>query len=408
MFDSIHDLQMLALRNTKIKWLLCIMFVSGVTFLLFRLTNNLHSELKYIPLDVAVLPLVIKNKGYTKDSTTRKIRILSLNSLPIIPGERWSGKDVLNGQCEFIDNRMEEYNTSDVVIFKQNMFKEPLPAHRPHGQLWVYYAWESKGHATEKNYLENVAAANHFNYTMTYSRFSDFAFPYGECKQITERPADVNMEINNIIGQKTGLVAWMVSNCVTIGLRENYVRDLEKRIHVDVFGGCGNKDCGSHSNCTGILAGYKFYLAFENSLCGEYVTEKLWRSYMFGMVPIVYGGLNAYKAILPVNSYIDIADFSSPKILADYLLKVSNNDTLYRSYFSWKHKYACGALSRTDKFETICRFLVTAKPHTIDLNTVWDHPATKCEDSKQYLSKLGVTDLKSNPFNKEDVPEHLS
>ena len=50
---------------------------------------------------------------------------------------------------------------------------------------------------------------------------------------------------------------------------------------VDVWGKCGSRYNRSFScpgwaqECAG-LTDYKFYLAFENSLCYEYVTEKMW------------------------------------------------------------------------------------------------------------------------------------
>ena len=134
----------------------------------------------------------------------------------------------------------------------------------------------------------------------------------------------------------------MVSNCDTSGLRENYVRELSKYVDIDVYGDCGNMECTSDKKCDEALLKYKFYLAFENSLCGEYMTEKLWRSLDLGLVPVVYGGLEAYQSALSANSYIDLADFATPKSLADYLLMLDNNTTLYRGYFLWKYNNSCG------------------------------------------------------------------
>ncbi len=45
----------------------------------------------------------------------------------------------------------------------------------------------------------------------------------------------------------------------------------------DIWGGCGDHKCpGAFTkNCDGINV-YKFYMAFENTQCSEYITEKLW------------------------------------------------------------------------------------------------------------------------------------
>jgi hypothetical protein len=43
-----------------------------------------------------------------------------------------------------------------------------------------------------------------------------------------------------------------------------------------------------------------------------------------------------YKDTAPPHSYIHVEDFKSPKELADYLMKINANDTLYNEYFEWK------------------------------------------------------------------------
>lgn len=61
--------------------------------------------------------------------------------------------------------------------------------------------------------------------------------------------------------------------------REYYVRKLRGYIKVDVFGACGERQCPKDrmNDCyTKVLRPtYKFYLAFENNLCDDYLTEKV-------------------------------------------------------------------------------------------------------------------------------------
>lgn len=84
------------------------------------------------------------------------------------------------------------------------------------------------------------------------------------------------------------------------------------------------------------LGKYKFQIAFENSLCRDYMTEKVFRSLYIGSVP-VYLGSDAARDFMPTNySIIMVEDFKSPKHLAQYLLELNKNDTLYNEYL--RHK----------------------------------------------------------------------
>ena len=136
-------------------------------------------------------------------------------------------------------------------------------------------------------------------------------------------------------------MAWFASNCPTRNRREEYVRQLSQFIPVDIYGSCGNLTCGrdNKSLCLEMLrADYKFYLAFENSLCPDYVTEKLFQTLMYDTVPVVLGGVD-YDRFAPPHSFIDVRQFESAKQLADYLLLLDRSDHLYARYFDWKRHY---------------------------------------------------------------------
>ena len=73
------------------------------------------------------------------------------------------------------------------------------------------------------------------------------------------------------------VLCYVISNWGTT--RDKYVKKLVKYIQVDVYDDCsGNfgqdNQCQPSSNCNDIFSTFKFYLAFENSVCTDYITEK--------------------------------------------------------------------------------------------------------------------------------------
>lgn len=96
--------------------------------------------------------------------------------------------------------------------------------------------------------------------------------------------------------------------------------------------------CPLSENCMEMIdKNYKFYLAFKNSNCRDYITEKLFRNGLsHNMIPIVVGAPpQDYEKFAPLQSYIHYDHFNSPKTLADYLDILDKNDHLYNSYFEW-------------------------------------------------------------------------
>ena len=57
------------------------------------------------------------------------------------------------------------------------------------------------------------------------------------------------------------------------------------------------------------------------------------------IIPIVYGVHDHYDKIAPPHSFINAAKFENMKQLADYLILLDYNDTLYNEYFWWKPHY---------------------------------------------------------------------
>lgn len=108
---------------------------------------------------------------------------------------------------------------------------------------------------------------------------------------------------------------------------------------------------------------YLFYLAFENSICKDYVTEKFFRTLQLDLIPVVMGAAN-YSTDYPPNSFIDALKFSSPQQLAEYLYQVANNETLYRQYFYWKKDYRIVQATLHNDLCQICQFISSNKSCT--------------------------------------------
>ena len=251
----------------------------------------------------------------------------------------------LTSKCEFTTNH-SLYDTSDALLFHiRDRLPLPVRRRRPQNQKWIFGTREPPYKTYPKPYKFNGL----FNLTLTYSQTSAISWEYGSYS-LNPTGAHSTHDIHqNYAEGKIKMVAWFVSDCKPPSLRDAYVLDLQKHVPVDVYGKCGPYECprSQYDRCYNEIMAkhYKFYLAFENSLCTDYVTEKLWNALQVYVVPVVLGGAN-YSALLPPRSYIDVKDFDSPKSLAKYLRKLDKDDALYNEYFRWKSKYTARFLKQ--------------------------------------------------------------
>lgn len=224
-------------------------------------------------------------------------------------------------------------NRSAAVIFHwRNVNVSDLPVRYSYDQRWILFNKESPPH-TPMSVLD--AFSGEINWTITYRKDSDIHAPYGWIAR-REIPGKIP---NPPLDRR--LVCWLVSNCNTPSGREEYVEILKAFIPVDIYGKCGYLRCPftDRLRCYDALSRRcKFYLSFENSICKDYVTEKLFNAMLTDMVPVVMGGED-YKKALPPNSYIDALSFDGPEQLAKYLQMLDKNHDRYLSYLSWKKDY---------------------------------------------------------------------
>lgn len=207
----------------------------------------------------------------------------------------------------------------DVILFnsidvKVNM---DLPELRSDNQLYLFVSIESA------SYYEISRDFNwFFNYTWTYKLDSDLTYPYFVAREKrsgkvvapktevlwmdTKEMKPTSQSVKDKLQNKKTAVAWFASNCITINKRLDFVRNLRDvlvnyDLEIDIYGACGNFYCPKDSvdDCYALLErDYYFYLAFENSLSEDYVTEKLFTSLEHFAVPVVYGGANYTRYVM--------------------------------------------------------------------------------------------------------------
>jgi alpha-1,3-fucosyltransferase len=305
-------------------------------------------------------------------------------------------------------------NQSDVVVLHFDTLKD-FPVNRQPHQRFVFYHMESPENTASLLMEDPRFRFNYFNWTMTYRRDSDIFlrdyygsvvsklsnngsnhelrykyYSTGKRNYISNSSMEVNLDVStenpkkNFIGRKSKMIIWLVGNCLTTIRREEYVHQLSKYVPIDIFGKC-TQECPS--NCDEMIRStYKFYLAFENSWCPDYITEKFSRSLLYEAIPIVLGGAD-YSFFAPPNSYINARDFSSPKELAEYIILLNRTDELYASYFSWKNEYY---MSVPDMYGW-CELCIKANdinlPSKIyrDIKQWWMDDGGKCEYDSRNL-----------------------
>lgn len=171
--------------------------------------------------------------------------------------------------CSITDSRRQAA-TADAILFRQDPRFPPY--RRPPNQIWILYLLEAP------YFTPNLWKFNgHFNWTASYRHDSDIVAPYEKFVKFDTQVLKYRSKPSkNFAAGKTKKVAWFVSNCQASNSRLEYAKALSKYIEVDIYGKCGDKQCPrGKGSCSEMLnKDYKFYLAFENSNCRDYITEK--------------------------------------------------------------------------------------------------------------------------------------
>ena len=196
--------------------------------------------------------------------------------------------------------------------------------------------------------LHHQATIELFNHTATFRRNSDYPLVTQFLTSLETLLSKPKYRTDQKSKEGLAAVVYVQSACSAPSDRDTYVSELMKHIDVDSYGAClHNKNLpeqyespmtmdedGFHD----IIAKYKFTLSFENAICDDYITEKLWRPLTLGSVPI-YKGSSTVQDWMPNNHSIILVDtFKTPEELAKYIIWLDKNDEEYAKYLDFKEK----------------------------------------------------------------------
>nr|XP_034836325.1 alpha-(1,3)-fucosyltransferase C-like [Maniola hyperantus] len=262
----------------------------------------------------------------------------------------------------------------DALLFDEENELEEHPPLRTPNQKYVFTASE-----TAKFYpVCNAANENYFNLTWTYRLDSDIPRPFITIfdKNGLEVGPKINMtwaapkksipkDVFEKITKKHKAVAWFKSYCASRkdDTVEEFVRNLnaslvKQKFKLDIYGWCGNKKCprGRIEECLALLRkDYYFYLAFENSVSEDYVTDKILYPLQNYAVPIVYGGAD-YSRFLPPGSYIDAGKLEADEVVFS-IKDAINHKEVYSEYFRWHNHYTYKETLQDAGLCTLCELL---------------------------------------------------
>lgn len=297
-----------------------------------------------------------------------------------VPGfmRNMARKDISFTNCEYknciISRNFSKLSTADALIFYVGIRDEQigidppmLPRMRNPNQVWVFTSNEPPEHYYNTEY-RSLSWQNTMNWSMFYRLDSDIPNPYG-CLIKQEKPEQKDYDA--IFEAKTKNALWPVSHCHVSSERKLYIKKMKEHgFNVDIVGGCSeNGKKLSNQEFEALIPTYKYYIAFENSFCHDYVTEKFFQNYNASWILVVRGGAD-YRRLLPENTYINTADFTNISSLVDYLTELGNDKERYTRFLRNKDHYysirwpnnrnceICRRLNNLEKYRKTYRSMV--------------------------------------------------
>ncbi|RNA21013.1 glyco 3-alpha-L-fucosyltransferase A-like isoform X1 [Brachionus plicatilis] len=290
--------------------------------------------------------------------------------------------------CDYTCDKIDHLSKADALIFHQRDLEAEFERSKKKFENWfkttkqfpfktieqklqnnpdqVWILWNDEATSIDQNFN---SISPFFNWTLSYKTNAEiFEGSYGYFKKNTdlteENAAYYKSEILRNFAQRQNAILWFVSNCKSKS-REKIALEISRYYPVHIYGKCDLSDqisdeqmqvqypylkifgdnelCKRGSQCEDEkFKSYKYYLAFENRNCSDYITEKVWKAFNKNLIPIVFQpSRDSYRRFsIPSKSLIHLEDFENDiKKMTDYLAKIDLDFNFYLDHVKWTFMY---------------------------------------------------------------------
>jgi len=187
----------------------------------------------------------------------------------------------------------------------------------------VKIQFDSENLVPDFNDFDYAVGSSELTFGDRYIRIPWFAF-YPYFADIANRKTEPDAALLN-----RKFCSFVVSNA-EFGdpMRRKFFEALSKYKRVDSGGKYKNNVGGPIADKLAFCRGYKFNIAFENSSCPGYTTEKIMEAYVAQTVPIYYGNPHVEADFLP-DSMIRVANESDIERAVEEVIRLDKDDDAY-------------------------------------------------------------------------------
>lgn len=190
---------------------------------------------------------------------------------------------------------------------------------------------------------------------MTYRQDSDIIHSYGRYidrndssnlrdrqtfdRYLSPRDNRSTFNVTNEFVQRENRIVWFVSNCDARNDRNRLANEIGRLFPLDRFGRCVSSNKSEEFET--ILVRYKFYLAFENSNCEDYLTEKtFYNALSHGAIPIIFGPkYENLQRLIPSSSFLHVDQKSNLTKFVEELKSISEDFQRFENFHRWRNDF---------------------------------------------------------------------